>query len=258
MLQYFDLELQGRHHSGIDDCTNIAAVVTKMLSLGMRIRFTNSDTGSCFSCGSPDHYKYDCPLFVAGRQRDWTCECGGVNFARRLHCYKCSQPRSAHASDVGPDTREFESSRRPGDWDCSDCNAHNFASRWQCYSCGKAKDSSIGSATRKPGDWNCSSCGAYNFASRTQCYACSPKPVSEPISLASYSRANRKPEDWDCFCGTHNFASRWQCFTCHKPKNTPSRSEQIARPGDWNCDSCGSLNFARRTQCFTCSKQRLK
>ncbi|CAD7941532.1 unnamed protein product [Amoebophrya sp. A25] len=33
MLQAFDIELDGRHHNGIDDCRNIAKVCTKMVDL---------------------------------------------------------------------------------------------------------------------------------------------------------------------------------------------------------------------------------
>lgn len=35
MLDYFQLELEGQHHSGIDDCKNIARVFMKFVELGL-------------------------------------------------------------------------------------------------------------------------------------------------------------------------------------------------------------------------------
>ena len=34
MLDHFGLKLEGRHHSGIDDCRNIARVCACMLAIG--------------------------------------------------------------------------------------------------------------------------------------------------------------------------------------------------------------------------------
>ncbi|GAM19085.1 hypothetical protein SAMD00019534_022600 [Acytostelium subglobosum LB1] len=42
MLSKMHLELQGRHHSGLDDCTNIAAIVIKLLNGGFVFVNTNS------------------------------------------------------------------------------------------------------------------------------------------------------------------------------------------------------------------------
>lgn len=41
MLNYYGLPLEGRHHSGIDDCRNIAAVLIQMLRAGQRVDFTS-------------------------------------------------------------------------------------------------------------------------------------------------------------------------------------------------------------------------
>jgi len=37
MLQYLNLPLDGRHHSGIDDCNNISKIFIKMWEDGYRI-----------------------------------------------------------------------------------------------------------------------------------------------------------------------------------------------------------------------------
>ena len=41
MLKMFDLKLEGRHHSGIDDVYNIAQVTIELLKRG--IKFTEKD-----------------------------------------------------------------------------------------------------------------------------------------------------------------------------------------------------------------------
>ena len=37
MLDYFQLALEGRHHSGIDDCKNIANIFIKLVELGLNV-----------------------------------------------------------------------------------------------------------------------------------------------------------------------------------------------------------------------------
>jgi len=52
---------------------------------------------------------------------DWICTvCGGLNFARRKDCFKC--------------TLETEK-RLPGDWICPACGGLNFARRKHCFKC---------------------------------------------------------------------------------------------------------------------------
>ena len=42
MLNYFGLVLEGRHHSGIDDCRNIARILTKLVEIYPNIQPTKS------------------------------------------------------------------------------------------------------------------------------------------------------------------------------------------------------------------------
>eukprot|EP01125_Pyxidicula_operculata_P006965 TRINITY_DN2380_c0_g1_i3.p1 TRINITY_DN2380_c0_g1~~TRINITY_DN2380_c0_g1_i3.p1 ORF type:complete len:334 (+),score=47.86 TRINITY_DN2380_c0_g1_i3:862-1863(+) len=174
MLEHFSIKLQGRHHSGIDDCKNISSVVLKMMELEMPITETNTAVGNCHHCGSPEHFQYDCPQYLessASRFRnDWTCSCGEVNFARRNECRSC---RKAKGGSRASNDREREKPRRDGDWDCSSCGALNFARRSSCFSCNRPSNKDSEDKFRRPGDWDCASCGMLNFAYREKCKACS-------------------------------------------------------------------------------------
>jgi inhibitor of KinA sporulation pathway (predicted exonuclease) len=46
MLNRLNLELEGRHHSGIDDCKNISRVVQRMLEDGWVVSKTWVDLGN--------------------------------------------------------------------------------------------------------------------------------------------------------------------------------------------------------------------
>ena len=41
MLEYLNIELKGRHHSGIDDCRNTARIFQKMIEDGYKINENN-------------------------------------------------------------------------------------------------------------------------------------------------------------------------------------------------------------------------
>jgi len=43
LLNYFQLDLEGKHHSGIDDCKNIARIVLRMLQDGCIFEITNKN-----------------------------------------------------------------------------------------------------------------------------------------------------------------------------------------------------------------------
>lgn len=61
-----------------------------------------------------------------------------------------------------------------------------------------------------------------------------------------------KRGDWACpQCGQNNFASRDKCYGCGCFRSKAFKTDQSARPGDWNC-SCGELNFASRNACRKC------
>ena len=42
MLNTLKIKLQGRHHSGIDDCRNISSIVTQLIRRGINIQATGS------------------------------------------------------------------------------------------------------------------------------------------------------------------------------------------------------------------------
>jgi hypothetical protein len=206
-----------------------------MLELGLPIAYDeNSGAGNCHTCGSPDHFQYDCPEFHSegGRPGDWTCSCGSVNFARRTECYTCKNPREGGGSGGG-----------------------------RSWGGGGGGGASTYGGQAKPGDWTCQ-CGTLNFARRTSCYTCNSARAgpSSPPPRASPS-ATRKPGDWDCPCGCLNFASRFQCYSCGKPKANQRSGggggyTGEKKVGDWECGGCGKLNFARRTRCFGCNQSQ--
>eukprot|EP01080_Neovahlkampfia_damariscottae_P002837 gene2837-4244_t len=49
MLEYYNLELEGRHHSGIDDCDNIANVTIEMFKNGISLVPTTQYIGNNFN-----------------------------------------------------------------------------------------------------------------------------------------------------------------------------------------------------------------
>jgi len=139
MLTNLGIELEGRHHSGIDDCQNISSILIRLLESGKPITYTHSWRGVCHYCGSSEHFQYDCPEYHSTQQErplDWMCSCGGNNFARRLECYLCSKPR-ADGSCNQPSSMTQQprvQQARAGDWFCS-CGEMNFARRVACRTC---------------------------------------------------------------------------------------------------------------------------
>lgn len=267
MLNHFKIELKGRHHSGIDDCKNISSVVIKMLELNMPITRTNSGAGNCHTCGSPEHFQYDCPTFLGsnggqkGMPGDWVCTCGSINFARRTRCYSCDLVRSSEAGSPPVDQSSSGYEAKPGDWDCP-CGASNFARRNQCFACNAFKTAGSASSPvqaqsnvgRRQGDWDCT-CGTLNFASRDRCYRCSSsKPgTQQQTTQTTQNQAIRRPGDWDCECGSLNFGRRNDCYACRKSR--PAHLYGNGRAGDWNC-SCGELNFGRNDYCRKCGSAK--
>eukprot|EP00123_Amoebidium_parasiticum_P021308 comp65282_c0_seq1/m.47982 comp65282_c0_seq1/g.47982 ORF comp65282_c0_seq1/g.47982 comp65282_c0_seq1/m.47982 type:complete len:297 (-) comp65282_c0_seq1:177-1067(-) len=82
MLQDLGLEMKGRHHSGIDDCTNIAQIVVALIQ-----------KGAVFDRSMLRHSK---PLPRDFDPTDWTCPtalCSEVNSPYRMECASCACPR---------------------------------------------------------------------------------------------------------------------------------------------------------------------
>ncbi|XP_063701847.1 RNA-binding protein 28 [Culicoides brevitarsis] len=162
-----------------------------------------------------------------GNDRDWTCECGKSNFARRNECFKCNKSKP----EGGTNKKFTNPNAREGDWSC-ECGANNFSRRTDCFKCAK----------KRPGGFQK---GANNRNS------------------GSRDSSNVREGDWTCDCGESNFARRAECFKCKKsrpggvPKspNKGPRDNSNVREGDWTCD-CGESNFARRAECFKCKKSR--
>ncbi|BDA42771.1 probable zinc finger Ran-binding domain-containing protein 2 at C-terminar half [Coccomyxa sp. Obi] len=89
---------------------------------------------------------------------DWACPaCNANNFARRMECYQCSEPRPASAGPVPSREPRFGSRdnfrdgprrdapvMKQGDWMCPECNGHNFASRSDCFRCSFPRPASAG------------------------------------------------------------------------------------------------------------------
>jgi len=64
------------------------------------------------------------------KRGDWDCQCGTVNFAKRVECHRCGVKRGSLKTLV---------QERPGDWYCRDaaCAEMNFGSRVACRKCGR-------------------------------------------------------------------------------------------------------------------------
>eukprot|EP01127_Copromyxa_protea_P003190 TRINITY_DN1304_c0_g1_i2.p1 TRINITY_DN1304_c0_g1~~TRINITY_DN1304_c0_g1_i2.p1 ORF type:complete len:265 (-),score=25.80 TRINITY_DN1304_c0_g1_i2:65-772(-) len=75
MLNHYKIKLEGRHHSGLDDCTNIAAIVITMLNKNV----FSTDTSTLPTKTPPQ------------RRGDWTCFCGTLN-VRSGTCSACGSP----------------------------------------------------------------------------------------------------------------------------------------------------------------------
>lgn len=79
------------------------------------------------------------------RDGDWTCDCGGSNYANRTECFKCKEPKPENANTTGS-SGGGERQKRPGDWNCS-CGVSNFASRTSCFKCSEEKPEGAGGDT---------------------------------------------------------------------------------------------------------------
>jgi len=191
------------------------------------------------------------------KKNDWTCPCGGINFASRDACRTCGMAKN-QSSNVPV--------KKPGDWNCA-CGEINFANRQICRKCSQSRPQTLSSVQmggRKPGDWNCT-CGELNFARNTACRKCgagkSAQQPQDPSNSVVPIRSNEplpKPGDWNCVvCGRLNFAHRRCCISCKTvpalaSKNNLTASSSVPmKPGDWNC-ACGELNFARNQACRKC------
>ena len=63
-------------------------------------------------------------------KRDWTCNCGELNYYPRDKCYKCKITKS----------KSVENLSELAVWNCTNCNDLNFASREFCRKCNIAKN----------------------------------------------------------------------------------------------------------------------
>jgi len=157
MLEELHLPLLGNHHSGIDDCRNIANIVKTMLSSGCRFLLNQE-------------HQID-PRFI--REEDWICSyCNTHNFSLKEVCRKCAKPLDSTSIRA---QAKLAVRPKPGDWLCAGCQQLNFSFRMDCFSCGKKKpdDSRILlNQNLLPGDWNCKKCGVINYAFRKHCFKC--------------------------------------------------------------------------------------
>ena len=122
--------MAGRLHSGIDDARNIAAVLWRMLEMGIDV--ANTAIWRCLGCGAENHLR-DRACAACGKSSvtlkpgDWLCpRCGCGNFAARDKCFDCGTRRATGTAPV---------SILRGDWMCPKCGEHNFARRTNCYKC---------------------------------------------------------------------------------------------------------------------------
>jgi inhibitor of KinA sporulation pathway (predicted exonuclease) len=124
--------MAGRLHSGIDDARNIAAVLWRMLEMGVAV--TNTAVWRCLGCGAENILR-DRSCFRCGKSSvvlkpgDWVCSrCGCGNFAARDKCFDCGTRRPGGGSSPPVALKR-------GDWLCPKCGEHNFARRADCYKC---------------------------------------------------------------------------------------------------------------------------
>jgi hypothetical protein len=129
------LVMAGRLHSGIDDSRNIAAVLWRMLEMGIDVE--NTAIWRCLGCGAENNLR-DRSCAACGKSSvtlkagDWLCpRCGCGNFATRDKCFDCGVRRPGSAGGSSPAVPMLR-----GDWRCPKCNEHNFARRDSCYKCG--------------------------------------------------------------------------------------------------------------------------
>jgi hypothetical protein len=124
--------MAGRLHSGIDDARNIAAVLWRMLEMGVDV--ANTAFWRCLGCGAENSLR-DRSCAACGKSSvvlkpgDWQCpRCGCGNFAARDKCFDCGIRRPGGAGSPSVPVLR-------GDWLCPKCGEHNFARRTDCFKC---------------------------------------------------------------------------------------------------------------------------
>ncbi|GBG32981.1 Hypothetical Protein FCC1311_092072 [Hondaea fermentalgiana] len=175
------------------------------------------------------------------RPGDWNCiECGGMNFASRMACFKCRSPRPQQTMPGAPYGMPMPGgppggaqSFRPGDWMCENpaCRNHNFASRDSCQRCKMPRPAGAGGP---PGG-------------HPMMYGGMPmQQPQQPMAPGPYG-APMQPGPMGMGMGMG--------MPPGPGYGAPMRPQPPSRPGDWNC-SCGAMVFGSRDRCYKCQAPR--
>lgn len=142
MLEYFNLQFEGRQHSGIDDAKNIVRIMIALLGKYKKLFWETRWQGQA----RRDQQRKP-------RLGDWFCpDCNEINFATRNICFRCNIKRPANIKRVQRDSRDYKrrskgrnssshnhNNSRDDDWMCPMCQFSNWASRDQCFKCKNLK-----------------------------------------------------------------------------------------------------------------------
>ncbi|XP_066346552.1 ranBP2-type zinc finger protein At1g67325-like isoform X2 [Miscanthus floridulus] len=185
-----------------------------------------------------------------GREGDWDCgSCGNRNYAFRLLCNRCKQPRLL----VDPNTpRDSKWLPRAGDWICTGCSNNNYASRKNCKKCGLPKEEAAMPALQMAG--MAMPAYATYIARLQQSLAASASAYKMNFGMVANSPLQQQllaNANWPYgMAGRYGMQSSGWPFGNSNPNQFPGVPKDW-RNGDWLC-SCGFHNYSSRTQCKEC------
>eukprot|EP00760_Papus_ankaliazontas_P021781 PhM_4_TR18736/c0_g1_i2/m.65805 len=122
-LTFFGLQHQGRLHSGIDDCSNMAAILSEIIKRGGTQHMTLVDTKQpCPHCNNVGHDPRDCPskpvkCYVCGESGHFMRDCPKRS---EESCFSCGQKGHFARDCRNPSSHTYQ---KPAGAGCRNCGA---------------------------------------------------------------------------------------------------------------------------------------